>query len=379
MKKMIICVLLFATAILSFGQTSESVKIKNQEIVDLLNMSAEFNGGLTIEDLNHPWMLKVGQTATYQLQDGSKLQFVAEKGDNFWNLGKKALRYQMENPNNPIVDPNKKPVLNPTDPDENNAGVPPVIQKTWFDKNYPWLFPLLLILACCVMYLLFYKKKKVKAEQQQSEEIPTVQLAPVVPGGVSDANAPRHMQETFDRVQNLFRPEGETEKGIANTVEGKEVQVTYANGLTRKEPLKNKECFRRKAIPLAGQEGSYHGYFIQPCGNDFGVVNDQDIIWTPLPISAELQQANQQILTSVTQQSQEAAKAEQSVLPLTGSSIMDVLKDTASKMMEKDSGKLSFKTKEVTFEVEFSKGILAPSNGQQKKEVTEVASATPAN
>lgn len=361
MKKFMLAVLLLATTLLSFGQTSEPVRIKNQEIVDLLNMSAEFNGGLTIEDLNHPWMLQVGQTATFQLRDGSKLQFVAQKGDNFWVLGKRALKYQQENPGNPIVAPDTTPVK-----EEGNAGVSPVITEEKSGLAPIWWFLIVATLAVLFSWLIF-GRKKTKKEKPAEQVSATQEFLPLVPGGVSDAQGPAYMQQVAARKRLTIV--GPTENVLLSTKEGKKIKMDFV-GCQDEREFKDEPFRRALAIRNQGDTPQY-AYYQQVCGNDATILNPDDITVVVCENQPqELIQANQQAGTPMqpaTQQSQEQVKAEQSVLPLTGSSIMDVLKDATEKVMEKDNGKLVFTAPGVHLEVEFSKSILVASNGQTKE------------
>ncbi len=263
-----------------------------QEIYNLLNMSAEFNGGLTIKDLDHPWMLQVGQTVTYQLQDGHKLQFVAEKGDNFWNLGKKALKYQTEHPENPIV----KPDLVPQPTTEEEKVVPPVVDnnKSGGIPWWLWLIGVVLLLGFgnAIFKALEAKRKAKEAAQKKLTDLRQP---------VTDTEAPAYMREVAQRVGPNVRIVGPVVKGRLTTKVP--MEVSYREG-TKMESFTN-EPFYRALAEVDGADPIYL-YFRQICGNDAKAgriqMGGEGVVFVPDPVQTpELQTANQQVMQPVTE------------------------------------------------------------------------------
>lgn len=235
-----------------------------QEIYNLLNMSAEFNGGLTIKDLDHPWMLQVGQTVTYQLQDGHKLQFVAEKGDNFWNLGKKALKYQTEHPENPIV----KPDLVPQPTTEEEKVVPPVV-----DNNKSGGIPWWLWLIAAVLLLGFanaiLEAQKAKRNKKEASKDPVTSGNPMRRNGVTDEQAPAYMQEV---VARQFNTPGLNVTNITRgRLSGENLEVYYSGQLRPERRTFQDFPAYRGQVNINGEEQFV--YFLQGCGNDVRMGN----------------------------------------------------------------------------------------------------------
>lgn len=266
-----------------------------QEIYNLLNMSAEFNGGLTIKDLDHPWMLQVGQTVTYQLQDGHKLQFVAEKGDNFWNLGKKALKYQTEHPENPIV----KPDLVPQPTTEEEKVVPPVAAESK-SNDFPWWGWIIVAVAVAVLIwaaLDDAKRRKARKEKEHKQPV----LVPLVDGGVNDAQAPAYMQSVARRKNYTIT--GPTESILLTTI--RPITMDYYGGITQPEEFTNEPFFQAPARRNDNGQACF-ARFRQTCGNDGTVLNESDIIVTRITDqSPEIRQANAAVGTPIPATAQE--------------------------------------------------------------------------
>ena len=297
------------TILMSFGQQG----IQNpkeptpQEIYNLLNMSAEFNGGLTIADLDHPWMLQVNQTVTYKLKDGSRLQFIAEKGDNFWNLGKKALKYQQENPGNPIVKPDVVPT---PDSEEKTGATVPVEVSEESKANFWWI--VWVIGGALLLWLIFDTVKKVRNGQKKdkAEKQLTNLRQPV-----SDTEAPAYMREVAQRMGPNVRIVGPVVKGRLTTTTP--MEVSYREG-TKMESFTN-EPFYRALAEVDGADPTYL-YFRQICGNDAKAgriqMGGEGVIFVPDPVQTpELQNANQEILQPVAETTE--VKIEQSTVQYT--------------------------------------------------------------
>lgn len=352
-----LAVLLLATA-LTFGQQGMQNPVKkysNQEIVNILNMSAELNGGFTIQDLDHPWMLLVGQSATYKLQDGSKIAFIAKQGDNYWTLGKQALAYQDANPGNPIVSQNED-IL----PKEESAVIPPVTGKNNF--NYFWWFPVIVGLAILFSYLFFGRKKTKK------EKVAEQTFTNLVQEGITDANAPAYMREVASRMGPNVRIVGPVIKGRLTTTSP--MEVSYVEG-TKMESFENEPFFRALA-EVDGGDPTYL-YFRQICGNDAKAgriqMGGDNIIFTPDPVQTpELQTANQQVLQPQTEIQE--TKTDQPVI-MDSTAMLNMLGNAVKSVSGKENGKVTFEAGNVKFYLEFHKETILPTNGVVKDETAK--------
>jgi hypothetical protein len=312
MKKMIICVLLFATAFLSYGQmnpTPVNENPTNQQIVDLLNMSLNANGAYTIEDINNG-NLHVGDPFVFVRKSGLNVVFTTGLGDNPWTMGKKVLKFQNDNPNDPIVNSDQtKPVV----PEE-------VIQEkkdpSFFTNSRdgrPWW--ILWIALGIVLFLFIFSliKKAIKTKKEKAvkaEEQPA--LIPLVADGVSDAQAPAYMQSVARRKNYTIT--GPTERILLTTV--RPITMDYYGGVTRPEEFVNEPFYRAAARNNTTGQPCF-AYFRQTCGNDGTVLSESDIVVTPITEqSPAIRQANASVGTPM----QPVAAQQQSVQPVVAES-----------------------------------------------------------
>lgn len=120
MKKIIIFCVILCTTLLAKSQ-----HISNKETLDILAESLDYNmsnNGVSNANLIYP-----GNKLTFLLKNGDTLSFLIKHGDNMWTLAKKAKRHNLNNPDNPIVDPSYKDttvVINKTTEKETIKEVP---------------------------------------------------------------------------------------------------------------------------------------------------------------------------------------------------------------------------------------------------------------
>jgi hypothetical protein len=323
-------------------------------------MSAEFNGGLTIEDLNHPWMLLVGQTATYQLQNGAKLQFVAEKNDNFWKLGKKALKYQAEHPENPIIDPG---TVTPADSTKDEAAVVPGTISENNSGGIPWWVWVVAGLVILIIYGAIRESKKQKAEAAKD---PVTSGTPMRQGGINDEQAPAYALEVANRQFN--RPGLSVQNITRGTISGENLEVYYAGQLDPKRRTFENVPGYRGEVSFGNDQQPEFVYFLQGCGNDVRMGNyfsGQNIRFTPEQV---LQPAVQQ--PAVTQ----PAAEQPATVPVVANmdAVVEMLKATNEKLLEKESGDFFFEIPGMQYSLKFSKGMIIPaSNHVQPAAVIE--------
>ncbi len=269
------------------GIQNPVVKPTNQQIVDILNMSAELNGAMDIYGLDHQTLL-VGDKVTYRLQNGETTSFTAELGDNYWVLGKKALIYQSMNPKNPIVGPGEiKVPADSTKKDE--AVVPPVAaeSKSGGIPWWVWVIAALLVLGFGDAIL---KAQQAKRNKKEASKDPVTSGNPMRRNGVTDEQAPAYMQEV---VARQFNTPGLSVTNITRgRLSGENLEVFYSGQLRPERRTFQDFPAYRGQVNINGQEQFV--YFLQGCGNDVRMGNyfsGQNIRFVPEQV---LQTAPQQ-------------------------------------------------------------------------------------
>lgn len=367
MKK-IICVLLFATAFLTcFSQTNPDPKKKftNQQIVDILNLSAELNGAMDIYGLDNKTLL-VGDAVTYRLKNDSTISFTAKLADNYWVLGKQALEYQEANPGNPIVGPGKIENLADTTTSQDIA---PIVNSSNENKNgIPWWVWLIVV---GVLVLLFFatskEAKKKRKEKIEAAKDPVTSGAPMREGGITDEQAPAYAHEVAARQFN--RPNLAVTNITRGRLSGENLEVYYNGVATPQRRTFNDFPAYRGEVTVDNEQRFV--YFLQGCGNDVRMGNyfsGQNITFIP-----------EQVLQPTVQQTTATQLAsEQPTVPVVTNmdAVVEMLKATHEKLLEKESADFSFDISGMKYNLKFSKGIIIPpSNHAQpaSAEVKEVA------
>lgn len=351
MKKIIICVLLLATA-WAFGQQNpKPAKHTSQEIWKILALSLNANQAGSITDLN---TIYVGDNCKFQLKDGRVLAFIARKGDTYWWLGEAALEYQDTHPGNPIVAPGSE--------DKNGEQKEPTTVPIQGGSNLSLDKVMGIVLAivtiAALIFLLTLAEQKRKRKQREASE----KLIPLVRDGVSDRQAPEYMRQMGTR-RNLTIT-GPTERGRLTT--RKPIEMAYV-GTRRMETFENEPFFRARARKNDTNQEVY-AYFRQVCGNDATVIGDDDVIWILEAQSTELQEANLQAGTPTAErirQSQDDTTAV--VKPVDAVALLELLKTAVEKTEAKDSAKVECEAPNFRFSLEFSKNMILPTNHVQKE------------
>jgi len=270
LKVVLSLMVLAFTASLAFSQanpTPVNENPTNQQIVDLLNMSLNANGAYTIEDINNG-NLHVGDPFVFVRKSGLNVVFTTGLGDNPWTMGKKVLKFQNDNPNDPIVNSDQtKPVV----PEE-------VIQEkkdpSFFTNSRdgrPWwlLWVALGITALLFIFGLIKKVIKNNKEKKEAAKNPVTSGIPMRRGGVNDRQAPAYAQQVAARQFN--RPGLNVTNITRGRLSGENLEVYYGGQLTPSRRTFQNFLAYRGEVTVDGQQQFV--YFLQGCGNDVRMGN----------------------------------------------------------------------------------------------------------
>jgi hypothetical protein len=210
----------------------------------------------------------VGDKVTYRLQNGESISFVAELGDNYWVLGKKALVYQNMNPKNPIVGPGeiKQPV---SDSKKDEAVVAPGAPNENKSGGIPWWVWVIAAVLLLGFGGAFVEAQQAKRNKKEAAKDPVTSGNPMRRNGVTDEQAPAYMQEVANRQFN--RPGLNVTNITRGRLSGENLEVYYAGQLNPERRTFNDFPAYRGQVNINGHEQFV--YFLQGCGNDVRMGN----------------------------------------------------------------------------------------------------------
>jgi hypothetical protein len=353
-------------------QTSD--ELSNEQVAKYLEMSKEglHNSGVADLDKVYPGQFLIFNFTFDNGTTGTITHFV-EDGDNVWNIIKFKLAALIRQKNAqpvPYVDPEEN-----RDEDENTP--PKKADEANMVPGVGWIFGIdprvwWSILAVSLLFFVVKFWKQIgdyiteqrqrisdSIAQRQQERMATDH--PIVPGGVSDAQAVTHMDRQVAQRQGVTRF-GPVKKGRLTTFY--KLRLLFANGGRNRRLVK---CVVFSCKARRNSDGTECDIaYTQICGNDAGIIDmsraifEEDVVQSPA-----LQAANQVVVE------ESASNNGNSMISDSPATIATIINAVTEPMKGKDSGKLKVRVGSVEIEMEFNSAPKTQNlllNGTNNKE-----------
>ena len=332
---------LFALMCMFAFTGNAQAKLGKSEIPNLIkdNWYLNYQNGVT-----NPDMIQPGQKLDYKFADGFIYNYTAVPGDSQWKiLDKKLSELRLEHGDVTGISEAKT--------DTTETSKPAEAASIFTLQTLPgWMINLLALMAFATIIILALILKKVSSRTNRS---------PIVQGGISEAQAPMHMQRVAERMGRGARLVGPVVKGwlTANVP----VEVSYLEG-PRMETFHRKLAYRG-LVEFADGTRSY-AYFQQICGNDINtgpiVREGEGITFEPEVVQSEvLQSANQQFRQAANRRQEQNSTlldAKQTDEPVSKNVANSTLAEVAKLISEnRDKGfetKITYATRDVIIDVD---------------------------
>ncbi len=168
------------------------------------------------------------------------------------------------------------------------------IQPGKSEASFDWQFWLLmLILVISTLGIILSIQSMIKKHQKKKSNEPEV-LHPVIEGGVSDADAPNYADSLIRNMGPNFHRVGESLKVRITSINKDGSPVLYREGW-RFTFFDKFVCFQTH-VRIDGKKELKKAYYVQPCGNDAGIIEDKDILIEMMDQPAALVEANKNLL-----------------------------------------------------------------------------------
>lgn len=247
---------LFCVTMLTFGQ-----QMSNQEIVNTIAMSKEYNHQVVDPNLIYP-----GEILTFAFQDRTIISAVVESGDSQWSIIKDRLA-KLVNEHGPVINY----------PDTIQPQLQLPVNSTPAEKDFLAFLSVIPWWVCLIAVLLILWAIVSEVKDKRNID-PVTAGTPQVPGGVTD-------QRVYQRMSDLAAqryPGARIEiKNIRRGWLSGSGKVFYAEGKPKKINLKNVAAYAGEIL-VNGNEQTI--YFLQGCGNDARMGNymfGNEFVFTP--------------------------------------------------------------------------------------------------
>lgn len=333
MKKILFFAMFACMAISATAQKTSLVPT-NEEISNIINMSAEANK--LQAGIKDPNLIQPGQVLTFTFEDGTSHQIGVEKGDNQWGIVKNKI--------SGLIEDHGKMV----DPEELGADDAPAPQVPVEESSLFWDFletyPVWSLLIFCVIILFafwLFKTKPWKSENQSEptkfrgnrvgETDPVLSGVPIREGGITNDEDARARMEQIAQAQ--YHDDFDLKDVTPGYLHGQNVEVSYGDETTQRHTFRNQPAYRGTVVLHGPAESAPQEiYFLQGCANDVRtrryMNGSSELRFTTEPITED------QLITEVVNTPVSQESTQQAVVRSTPTSIANVMPIDINQMVQ---------------------------------------------